>query len=212
MLMRSPSTFHGSNRKCTPMSVVVTVKRNVPWALSLTSSSLRQSTFSSSCLFFCSTFCRYSVRDLILASCWRRKTNKQTKKLLTHTILLRMKKWFSQPAVCSSIPGRCEADRQPAPSRSRPSSCCSPTGCSPAVCSVSPWSSLLTSSYWCRGGPLWTPRLSSHCHSRVAARTEKEGTLRIRKEEERTRGPFNLIIINSHQLFKELNIWYTQDS
>lgn len=42
---------------------------SVPWALSFTSSSLRESTFSSSCLFFCSTFCRYSVKDLILASC-----------------------------------------------------------------------------------------------------------------------------------------------
>ncbi len=41
-----------------------------PWALILTISSLRESTFSSSCLFFCSTFWRESVRDLILASSW----------------------------------------------------------------------------------------------------------------------------------------------
>lgn len=45
----------------------------VPWALILTSSSLRESTFSSNCLFFCSMFCRYSVRDLIFASYCRQK-------------------------------------------------------------------------------------------------------------------------------------------
>jgi len=54
----------------------------VPWALILTSSSLRESTFSSNCLFFCSMFCRYSVRDLIFASYCRQK-QKISQDLLT---------------------------------------------------------------------------------------------------------------------------------
>lgn len=41
-----------------------------PWALIRTISSLRESTFSSSCLFFCSRFCIDSVSDLIFASSW----------------------------------------------------------------------------------------------------------------------------------------------
>lgn len=43
-----------------------------PWALIRTISSLSESTFSSSCLFFCSTFCSDSVSDLIFASSWTR--------------------------------------------------------------------------------------------------------------------------------------------
>ena len=76
--------------------------------------------------------------------------------------------------VSSCVPERCAAGRQPAPSRSRPSSCCSLIGCSPAACSVSPWFSLLTSSCWCTGGPLWTPRQSCRCHPHVAGRAEEE--------------------------------------
>lgn len=76
-------------------------------------------------------------------------------------------------AVHFYAPGRCAAGRRPAPSRSRPSSCCSLTGCSPAACSVLPWSSLLTSSYWCRDGPLWTPRRSCRC-PHVAGRMKRQ--------------------------------------
>lgn len=49
--------------------------KSIPCARSWTSSSPRESTDSSSCLFFCSTFWRYSVSDLILASCfWGKNT------------------------------------------------------------------------------------------------------------------------------------------
>lgn len=57
-----------------------------PWALILTISSLRESTFSSSCLFLCSTLWRQSVRDLILASyCKKKKRHGNNCKFKAHT-------------------------------------------------------------------------------------------------------------------------------
>lgn len=54
-------------------------------AQSWTSSSVRESTDTSSCLFFCSIFWRYSVNDLILASCfWEKHTDMKWNKI-SHT-------------------------------------------------------------------------------------------------------------------------------
>lgn len=87
-----------------------------------------------------------------------------------------------QPGWFFYWPGRCAAGRRPAPSRSRPSSCCFLTGCPPAACSVSPSSSPPTSAYWCKDAPPWTPRLSGRCCSRAA--TKRETPL----EQERRKG------------------------
>lgn len=124
-----------------------------PWALIRTISSLRESTFSSSCLFFCSTFCMDSVSDLIFASSWTRTQRRS--RCYCHSP--------RHPPQRSRLPGRCGAGRLSAPSPSGPSSGCCRPWCSPAACCVSPWSSPLTSSCWCKDEPLWTLHQSGRC-------------------------------------------------
>lgn len=126
-----------------------------PWAWILTISSFRRSTFSCSCLFFCSTFCRLSVRDLIFASCWTGKVRsifplKEMKQSPQKTVPL--SPWRQH----QDLPGRRAAGRQSTRSQPPAASAIFPPGCSPAACCASPWSSPLTSSCWCRGGRRWT--------------------------------------------------------